>query len=255
MKFRICNINLRNHYIMSVMSKSIIIVITFLTSIIINRYLQPDLKGEYSYIMNWVAIIALILNLGIGQSVSFFKRKHGETIVNMFVNIYYLQLMMYLLIVFSLNFFYTNKILNLILIISSLAQFNSQLSFLSIIQNINKRNITAISSTIIHLIILVYIFFATSKNLNLIIIAYVLKISVDSIIMIIKNSFYPTFNNLKLYSIYEIIRFGFFPMITSLLITFNYNLDIIILKSFVSFEKIGLYSCWGYISGNAMDFA
>ena len=40
----------------------------------------------------------------------------------------------------------------------------------------------------------------------------------------------------------EVLKFSFFPMLTSLLTILNYNMDVIILNFFVENREIGLYS-------------
>lgn len=207
------------------------------------------MKGQYAYILNYVGILALILNLGIGQSYTFFRKNIGERVKQDYVNIFYYQLYIYILIILIINLFLNNKVLNIILVASILAQFNSQVAFMALVININKRNVITIFTTLLYTITLFYIYFFTEKNLEYVIIAYVFRVIVDIVIIIIKNQIYPTTIFIDVKFLKKILKFSFFPMVTSLLIVFNYSIDIIILKQFVSFNELGIYSVGVALAG------
>lgn len=232
----------KNIYFVSIISKLIIVGVSFISSIIVNRYLGPDLKGQYAYIFNWVAMISLILNLGIGQSYTFFKRSMKETVKQDFINIYFFQLYVYLLITAIINVFYNDLFLNVILMLGILTQFNSQIGFMALILNINKRNLLTIFISIFYILFLSVVFLCTKTNLNYIIIAYVIKIILDNTLIIVQNKIIPNSFLINKQLLKKVLVFSFFPLITSLLITFNYNIDMIILKRFVSYNEIGIYS-------------
>lgn len=232
----------KNAYVISIISKICIIIFSFLSSIMLTRYLGPNLKGQYSYLFSYIGILTLVLNLGIGQSYTFFKKSMGEEVKQDFINIYYFQLLIYILILSIINIFYRNYIFNIILLISIINQFDSQIGFMALIINVNKRNIISIVTVVFYTILLSFIYFGLDKNLNYVLIAFILKLIFDIVYVIIKNKIVPTtiFINIKLLK--KIFPLGFFTMITSILIIFNYNIDIIILKKFVDYSNIGIYS-------------
>jgi len=238
-----------NAYIVSVISKLIVVTSSFLSSVLINRYLGPDLKGQYAYIFSYVGILSLILNFGIGQSYTFFKKNLGVNIKQEFINIFFLQLLVYTVVIIAVNLFYSNYVLNIIFIASILTQFNSQVGFMAIVSNVNLRNIITVYSVLIHLFLLTLIYFFSKDNLNLVIIAIIAKLSFDTINLIIKNKFLPTTLYVNVQLMKEILKFSFFPMLTSLLIVLNYSLDVIILKQYVSFADIGIYSVGVALAG------
>ena len=49
----------KNDYLFSVINKAISGITGFMTETLMNRYLGPFLKGEYTYIMNVVNVVAL----------------------------------------------------------------------------------------------------------------------------------------------------------------------------------------------------
>lgn len=233
---------MKNQYFISVIAKIVIIGSSFLSSVILARYLGPVLKGEYAYILNYVTIFSLILNLGFGQSYTYFKRKYGYEAKQHFVNLYYLQFGVYILITITSIFFIKSNTLIIILVLSIITQFSSQFDFMAMVINVNKKNIISTIYNLIYLIVLLFIFKYTSKNLVIVLIALALKLLLTTLNLIVYNGLKPKRNYLNKKLIIEILQFSFFPMITSLLITFNYNLDIIILERYMKFSDIGIYS-------------
>ncbi|MGX1262646.1 O-antigen/teichoic acid export membrane protein [Rossellomorea marisflavi] len=242
---------MRNVYVVSVVAKLIFIILAFINSVLINRYLGPTLRGEYAYIINIVNIFALILNLSIAQALPYFKKKYGDMVIKEFLNIIYLQLFFYATVFFIISIIISNTILTYVLLISLISQFFMQINFLSIISDINKRNkINVVSSCIQTLFLLLIYFFSSDPKLYLIIIVYSSYMIINVILMILLNGLLPTKKfkvNLGLFK--KIIKYSFFPMITSLLITFNYNVDIVLLKFFTSYTEIGIYSLGVSLAG------
>ncbi|GAA0083723.1 hypothetical protein UT300007_01620 [Clostridium sp. CTA-7] len=232
----------KNEYIISIVSKIILVGLSFINSVLINRYLGPVLKGEYFYILNISNIITIIIGFNIASSYPYFSKKYGLSIRQKLINIIFFQMGIYTLNAILLSFFIKNNLFIYIMIISILLQFSNQLDFMSIIDSINKRNKITVISTFIYSSILFYLFFYTKNSLEYIVGALLLFNVIKSLLYIVNNKFIP----LKILedspSLFEIFRFSFFPMITSLLTTFNYNIDVVILKLFVANSEIGMYS-------------
>ncbi|MEH6993689.1 oligosaccharide flippase family protein, partial [Neobacillus drentensis] len=80
-----------NIYMNTISRRLLTIVLGLVNSIIINRYFGPHLKGEYSYILNTINILAIVFNLGISQTYSTFIRKKVEDIKDIFMSIITVQ--------------------------------------------------------------------------------------------------------------------------------------------------------------------
>lgn len=202
----------------------------------------PNIKGQYSFILNYATIISLVLNLGIGQSYTYFQKIYGSGIRQKFINLYYLQFLLYFTILLTINIFYRSYNFNTILFLSILSVLNSQINFMSLVTNVNKRNVINIASTFIYIILLLIIYFAFDSDLNLILLAFVIKLIANTVFNIFKNDIKPEKSKIEFKMLKKVLKFSFFPMVTSLLITFNYNLDIIILERYVAFSEVGIYS-------------
>lgn len=233
---------LNNPYVISVVSKLHMVILGFLNSILISRYLGPELLGQYSYVINFVNILSLVLTLSIGQSYPYFKKQYGEEIKGKFINLIYIQMILYLLIVLTIIISNVSGTIKLILLISILTQFNSQIGFISLIVDLVKKNLITIYTSFINTSLLLLVFFTSSKNLGFIFFILIFNLVLNSLWLIIKIKIIPSSLKIELELLKKIFIFAIFPMMTSLLIMLNYNLDIIILERFVGFEEIGIYS-------------
>jgi len=233
-----------NQYVFSIISKIVNIILSFINAVLINRYLGATLKGEYAYILNIVNIISLTLTLGLGQAYSYFKRMNTKNIKKIFISIFILQSICYIIIAYGFTQIIINRNIIIVLILSIITIFNSQISYVALIENINLKNKINIISIISYTVIILFIFLISSENLIIIIGALALKLFIDTF-LIFKNFKFINEINLKFLNfkfVSKILFFSFLPMLTSLLITFNYSIDIIILKLYRSYEEIGVYS-------------
>jgi O-antigen/teichoic acid export membrane protein len=117
-----------------------------------------------------------------------------------------------------------------------------QLNFISLIENIRRRNTINIIDQFFYTCVILLIFFYHPQNYEVLILALYIK-EITAIILVI--AFYHlrihiTKADIKLLG--ETIAFGIYPMLTMLLTTLNYQVDVIILKAYVDFEQIGYYT-------------
>ena len=71
----------------SLIIKIIAVMLSFINTIIINRFLGVELRGEYTFILNSANLVHLILNLGIGYSYSYFCKEKYENVKQIFSKI------------------------------------------------------------------------------------------------------------------------------------------------------------------------
>jgi O-antigen/teichoic acid export membrane protein len=233
---------LDNQYIFSLITKGVLVILGILSSVFINRYLGPSLRGEYAYTLNIINITVLILNLGIYQSYPYFRRKNSVDIKEKYFNIVLQQFIMYMLIGTFLSIFFSNLQLTIIFTLTPLMILTTQLNFVALIENINLRNKLNIGNQIFYIFLLLIVFLFMPQNILFVFIALYVKDIVIITRIIKKYGFKVSLKKFEIKLMIETIKFGVFPMLSALLITMNYNIDIIMLKFFVDFKNIGYYS-------------
>jgi len=233
---------LKNQYVVSLATKVFIVLLGLLISIFINRYLGPSLKGEYSYILNIINILVLILNLGIYQSYPFYKRSDEEECKSKFFSIVIIQFLLYLTIAIILSIALKKIEYTLMLTLTPIMILRRQLNFIGLVENINKRNLLNIGNQIFYTLLLFLIYTLMLTNLYYVFIAMYLKDIIIIIRIIYKYNLKLQLKNLDAKLASSAIKFGIFPMLAALLTTANYSLDVIILKHFMNYREIGYYT-------------
>jgi O-antigen/teichoic acid export membrane protein len=232
----------KNQYIFSMFSKFSLAFLGLINSILINRYLGPALKGEYAFILNSVNILVLILNLGIYQSYPFFKRQNIEGLKEKYINNVSFQFALYFSITVILSFVFKDINYSIVFTLVPFMILTRQLSFITLVERINIRNLVNITSAAAYTLILIVVYIFTEVDYVYVIVALYFKdiIIIASLILVFRLK--PNLTRPHKEMLIQSIKYGIGPMFTLLLINLNYKADVIILKVFVENYQIGLYS-------------
>ena len=231
-----------NDYLISIYAKIFYVICAFLNTIIINRYLGVELRGEFSYFINIINISSILIGLAITSSYPYLKRSHGENIIHNILRIIHLQVFLYTIGCFVIYYYYGFSFFTYISIVSVLFQYASQLDFLAIVSDIKKRNMIMNMSVLFYLLLLLVSFLWIEKNFTIVI--FLFSIYCFFRIVLYNYSFRFIYKKSSCVSIStsQIIRYSWFPMLVAFFGVLNYNLDVIILEKYVSFYEIGIYS-------------
>lgn len=233
---------LNNDYILSMISKFSNIVFGFFSLILLNRYLGTYLKGEYSTIINYVTIISSIFQLGISIIYSRFKRKKIDNCYYVFTSLSFIQFFIYAFISIALGLI-INFNTFIILFISSIAIFTTQLRYINLVEDIKYNTIVVIIMSMMNFVSTLIAFMLLEKNLYVGLGLYLLK-DLTIIFMYLLKINYKLLFKKEYISYYKKILFeGFLPMLSNLLIILNYKIDVVMLNAFkIDYSLIGLYS-------------
>lgn len=229
-------------YFTAIISKFLLILISLITSALINRSLGVSLKGEYSYIMNMVSIFSVILVFGMGQTYSTYRKKNGNKVLKYFVGISYIQFI--LTIIISIIFLFYGKFNWFVIgFLSATGLLKSNLLYYGAIEDVKKRDINNVFYKMCYLILVLIVYFIFRESL----IAVLVITFIEDLIIILGTifTFKLTFNfhgmrkNIKFKLLF---KYGLLCMIMHCLMTLNYNLDIIFLKNICDNYCVGLYS-------------
>ncbi len=234
----------KNPYIHTIGTKVILVLLGLANSILINRYLGATLKGHYSYVMNIVIMTAIFMNLGVYQGYSSFKKEKIPHVREKFIQFFKWQMVFNYIV--TLGVFFTFSIdYKYFLLLIPLHVTARQMDFLCLIENIHIRNVSKIITTIVHTVALFTIyFFLPEANLLFIFFMLLLQQLVDIGVKLNMLEIH-VFNlgikfDVALFK--KAVQVGILPLLSLLLITSNYNIDIFILKELAKFEDVGVYS-------------
>ncbi|WP_346971667.1 oligosaccharide flippase family protein, partial [Clostridium perfringens] len=120
---------IKNNYLNTIISKIVLILIQLLTTMLLSRYLGPELKGKMAYILNISGIITIILDAGLEQTYGYFKRKNVENNFKKYLKVILIINIIYLFIGVLLNIILNNVNFIFITIISLFNIISIQLSY------------------------------------------------------------------------------------------------------------------------------
>ncbi|MCX7748013.1 MAG: polysaccharide biosynthesis C-terminal domain-containing protein [Clostridia bacterium] len=234
----------RNSFILSFTTKFSIAFFGLIETIVVARYLGSALRGEYAFIFNTVNIFAIILNLGVYQTYPYFKRKGENNIKEKIYAVVFIQFVVFSLAALILSLLTGNLRIILIATLTPLMILAKQLNFITLVDSLIKRNFISILNGFVSSLVLVLFFLFTQRNMIFVVIVLYFKEVFIITVTIFYFRLYHYFAlsaRLDFAFIKKCVKFGFFPMLTFLLITLNYRADVIILSVMVDSHYVGLY--------------
>jgi O-antigen/teichoic acid export membrane protein len=232
-----------NEYTVSIISKVVLVMVNFLITIIYARYLGPELKGVTAYINNIVGIGSIVMGLGLHHAYPYYRKKYGMEFRNVYISNVSIIMVAYVLLVIIANMIIQNNIQ--FAIISSLLPimtYTHLITYLLIVDHANKKNISELVISTIDFCFILILYNFTKSNLGIAIIIMMFKNVVMASYSSISLKIKFHVKEVKLGLIKELMRYGFFPMLSLIMTTLNYKIDVIMMKGIVSNEQIGIYS-------------
>ena len=232
----------RNDYFQSVFTKIFKLCIGLFASAFLTRYLGLQFKGDSAFINQAVSVSGLILNLGIYQSYTYYYRQEGQEVFSKYMSLVISQFILYLIVAICIAAFTRDITITLICLTVPFRVMHTQLDNIMLVQNVKSKmqstRIFALVTMTFNLILLLV--FPAS-----VVYAVLAGIIVD--ILAISRYFFKEKASIHLNTVetkfaLRILRFGFLPMLSALLVTLNYSVDIFFLKRIGTQPDLSLYS-------------
>lgn len=235
-------------YFSSVFYKILIVAISFIDTIIINRALTVEMRGEYGVIINIITILNLIFSVNLGASYQLLYNKVKD-VDKLYVNAICFQFVVYFLLSFIIYIVSNSFYVFTILIVTSVFVLRDNISSVNLVENIQKRNKLYLWSTVFYTIIILVLFLLGIKGYYWYIYSLILRYLFETLFSFIsykyslRNWRIYLFNGNCMSTLKTMFSNSISISLIALLITCNYNLDIIMLKYYnVNNFDIGLYS-------------
>ena len=241
MKNRIKRI-IDNDYTLSVLSKVISALIGIVSSAFSTRYLGVQYKGDYAYISHVANIIVLILNIGIYQSYSYNYKRYGKQILKKYTDICYFQFSLLLLISIVLVIVVKDLTICLIIVLVPFNILKMQYSNIGLIENIRLSLLLTVLNALLSALCYIALFFWVHPSIIYVVALTVVVDIITILVFSIKLGAMPKIWEIDFLFLKEVLRFGIIPMISALLATINYSIDIIFLKKIGSPVELSYYA-------------
>ena len=157
-----------NEYVFSVIAKIIGVLTGLIYSILFNRYLGAELKGEAAIVTNTAALVSLVLCLGVYQAYPFFRKQAQvsvEELYTSFINRVLGLFLCYLLICVSAALFLpVSTNLRISFVLMPLLMGTKQLNYVVLIERPKLRNTASIILNLIDIVIIGALMIFTEAN-------------------------------------------------------------------------------------------
>lgn len=247
---------IKNDYIVNIFSKICNLSFAIGASSFITRYMGNAIKGDYAYITSFVAILGVLCNLGVYQAYPNQVKNGLKNAKQKFADFYFLQLIIYLSLAV-----YVYIILNVvieketaflflqIMLVTSFSTLSSQIIMISIVEHPLFRSVAQIITSFVNFCLCAIVFLSVKTATVLIPIFILLIKDFLMVVLILKNEkIMPKPWNADMLLFGKMVKFGFLPMITSLLLNLNYKMDVFMLKWFTTSATVGIYSIGIYFA-------
>ena len=232
---------IRNDYFINMLAKVYHILIGAISSALLARYYGVILKGDYAYIKELVTIVAILCNVGINQSYSYFYRKHNGKIYHKFINLFTFQLVVNIFLFGLVAVFFRSTLYFYVAIMAPFTIVNQNYQSCMAVENIRLKIILSAILSFVNAFLYLLMYLFCPRVIWIPIAVTILNEIISVFVYTINMKFVPrpvvSINFIK-----EVISYSWIPMITSLLLTLNYSVDVIFLKHMGSRVHLGLYS-------------
>lgn len=233
-----------NEYAFTIIARIVSFSLGLVYSILFSRYLQPELRGEVSVVLNYSSFLMLFLCFGINQGYPFFRREKPDVAYKEYVDliaaffVLYLSLSVLFIIVIHTEpeWRYTSILIPFLFAIK-------ELNYAVMIEKPYIRNWASIILSLFDIVFILTFYFFIKANYTIAMMFIIIKEIVYFVVAVIQSGINirkirPSLRNAKKY-----VKYGFIPMITIILMDINYRIDVIMLDSFhIIKANIGIYT-------------
>ena len=238
---------LRNDYLAIVSKKGSLLVSGLATSIVVARYLGPELRGEYAYVVSVSGVVVVGLNLGLNVRYQAERRVSGPERLPRFVTCSLLQVFVMLVLtglgwVLDLD---ATWLALLALVTFSLARM--QLSHYALLEETPAIAIASSSVGLLHLAVVVGLWSVSTASLELALVGLILREGLGALaaLFVLARSWrLADLLELSLPSLRKTFALSALtPYAVTVLIVLNYRLDVVMLRWFdIDQAAIGIFA-------------
>jgi len=247
-----------NEYFFSIIAQGGLVLLGFIESICLARYLGAYLKGNFSYIYNTTAILQNIITFGIQMAYPYYRKKCNkvEQLINEFMSIIIVLFGVYYIVLIGVSFFIVNYNFNIAIICFLLPfmGYDHVVTYIYMIEQPNRTNGFSFLCKCAQLLYIAIIIKMTSANIYLGVLYYIIGSFIRGVYFTRNLDIHFSWVYIKFRRYKELVKFGFMPMLAVLMTTLNYRLDIIMLNFFdsITYNEIGIYSIGIALSEKAL---
>jgi len=235
----------RSDYVLSLVSKGFVAMVGVVSSAMLTRYLGVGLRGDYAFLLQVSGILVLLFDGGASQTYSYFYRRYQGQVLAKSVRIYISHFYLMLAAAIAVAALVDNEMYRLAALLVPFGVLRARLESTTSVENIRLKIKTQTWVPIVSLVGFAALLLASGDSDGalwppvavilgthlLVVRSYAPAIGLSPIPRGVDCSYGK-----------EVLRFSWIPMLTTLLGTLNYSVDIVLLKYLGSGTELSLYS-------------
>lgn len=235
---------IKNPYVFSIVTKIFVVLVGFFFTVFQSRFLGPEIKGQVATLNSITSISSIVLALGIYQAYPYYKRTSEKDVLPIFLKIIIWLLIVYtgisvaIVLTFDLSLKYVVAFL-----VSPLLAFDSGISYVTLVEVPNRKNACDMIVNVAELVLVIVLWLFAKPS-------FILGVFIITIKDIVKAFIFAFWWRKSIFShtepimpwVPKLIKFGIFPMLSLLMTTLNYRVDVLMLDGRVADAAIGIYS-------------
>jgi len=233
-----------NDYVYTIFTKIMAVLIGLIASSYSNRFLGPELKGELSQISSLLSIVAVTANFGLYQPYPYYKRQKEPDVLDKFLCIFLLQFVAYTMIGVFAAVALNSFALTAVCLIAPIQVLANQLSFMIMVEDVKFKNTIFFTARITNTLITILAFYTMNRTIMVSLALVVVGDLITVIMALYRMKRMPNPFRADLRFAAKIVPFGFVSMITTLMVTLNYRVDVLMMSDIfhVPNAEIGFYA-------------
>lgn len=236
---------LRSDYGLSLSAKMYTIVIGVVSSALLTRYLGLSLRGEYAFVVQLANIVSLVSDMGLSQTYTYFFRKYQGKVLGPFLSLYFRQFMLYLLIAGIVLFVTKGTAYAYVAMIVPVGVFRMRVESAMTVEKIRLSivlHMWSITASAVGFGALLLLRDVLGRDLIYPVAVSVLVNGVCVFVYarLLHGSVTPVQQDGGIAR--EAIRFSWLPMLSILLVTMNYSVDVVLLRFMGTQTDLSLYA-------------
>ena len=232
-----------NDYLFTIATKVLALAIGVIASAYSARYLGPALKGQLSVISSVLTIVAVVANFGLYQPYPYYKRQGEPNVRDRFLRIFAAQFLIYTVLGIVLTLIFRTPVMMAVCLIAPIQVLANQMSFMLMVEDVKYKNVIFFTARLTNTVITVLAFYTLRPSLLVALACIVVGDLITVIMGLCRLRTVPNPFKAEPKFAAKILPFGIVAMLTTLLLTLNYRIDVLMLNAFqVTDAEIGFYS-------------
>lgn len=233
-----------NKYAYNLFVKIVSLTLSVISGALFTRFLGASLKGDLAGLESISFVASVVMNFGIYHLYPKYKRDAKETVKQKFIDIIFFLTFVYVLVMILFYIILQDIMVFFYGLFAIVACLTAQITMIGMVEIPKQRSKASLLASILHAVLCIFFFFSSFERILIIpLLVYVAQNVFFCLIVLKRLNVFPHIFNTDFKLMMKLIKLGFIPMITALLLKLNYKVDVIMLNIFgVQSSAIGIYA-------------